>query len=79
MTWPATCKSSLGGIVPDGTITLSFAGITLDGATLRPDKDDNRKLYGAGVSQAEILHGNVPPPPSADPLYAELNLYALPK
>jgi lipid-binding SYLF domain-containing protein len=56
-----------------------FAGITLDGATLRPDKDDNRKLYGGGVTQEEILHGKVPPPAGADPLYAELSLYAPPK
>jgi lipid-binding SYLF domain-containing protein len=56
-----------------------FAGITLDGATLRPDKDDDRKLYGPGVTQAEILHGNVQPPPGADALYAELDMYAPPK
>jgi lipid-binding SYLF domain-containing protein len=54
----------------------AFAGITLDGATMRPDNDDNRKMYGAGATQEEILHGKVPPPPSAGPLYAELNMYA---
>jgi lipid-binding SYLF domain-containing protein len=53
-----------------------FAGVTLDGSTLRPDNDDNRKIYGAPATQGEILHGKVPPPPSADPLYAELNKYA---
>jgi len=53
-----------------------FAGLTLDGATLRPDKDDNQKAYGRGVTQAEILHGTVPPPASASGLYTELNRYA---
>jgi lipid-binding SYLF domain-containing protein len=52
-----------------------FAGVTLDGATLRPDKDDNDKLYGAQVTQREILHGDVRPPASADHLYAQLNMY----
>jgi lipid-binding SYLF domain-containing protein len=53
-----------------------FAGITLDGATLRPDNDDNRILYGFRVTQGELLHGKVQAPASADPLYAELNRYA---
>ncbi len=53
-----------------------FAGITLDGATLRPDNDNNHKIYGFGATQGEILHGKVQPPASADGLYAELNRYA---
>jgi len=53
-----------------------FAGISLEGATLRPDKDDNRDMYGASVTQREILRGEVKRPAVADPLYAELNRYA---
>lgn len=53
-----------------------FVGITLDGATLRPDNDDNQKLYGSALTQGEILHGKVAPPASAQHLYAELNKYA---
>jgi lipid-binding SYLF domain-containing protein len=53
-----------------------FAGITLDGATLRPDNDDNRRIYGFEATQREILHGRVQPPASAGQLYAELNTYA---
>lgn len=53
-----------------------FAGITLDGATLRPDEDDNMALYGAGFTQREILRGKVAPPEAAGPLFAELNRYA---
>ncbi|HEY1754163.1 MAG TPA: lipid-binding SYLF domain-containing protein [Bryobacteraceae bacterium] len=53
-----------------------FAGIALEGATLRPDNDDNRKIYGMPVMQAELLQGKVHPPGAADPLYAVLNRYA---
>ena len=53
-----------------------FAGIALDGATLRPDNDDNRALYGHDVTAQELLHGRVPPPAGTEPLYAELNRYA---
>ena len=53
-----------------------FAGVSLEGATLRPDNDDNRTLYGSDSSQREILTGKVHPPESANALYAELNRYA---
>jgi lipid-binding SYLF domain-containing protein len=53
-----------------------FAGISLQGATLRPDDDDNQKIYHRAVTQKEILHGDVKPPASATALYTELNKYA---
>ena len=53
-----------------------FAGISLEGATLRPDKDDNRALYGRDFTPREILTGTVRPPASAGPLYSELNAIA---
>ncbi len=53
-----------------------FAGVSLEGATMWPDKDDNTKLYGRPVSQREILEGRVPPPPGATSLYDELNRWA---
>ena len=53
-----------------------FAGVSLEGATLRPDKDDNRALYGRDVTPREILTGAVTPPASASALYAELNRVA---
>src|SRR5438552_17000779 len=46
-----------------------FAGISLDGSTLRPDKDDNQETYGSVVTQQEILTGAVKPPASASDLY----------
>jgi len=53
-----------------------FAGISLEGATLRPDNDDNTKVYGRSVTQREILRGEVKAPHSAEPLYNELNRWA---
>jgi lipid-binding SYLF domain-containing protein len=53
-----------------------FAGVSLEGATLRPDNENNRMIYGREVTPTEILKGVVKPPASAAPLYAELNRYA---
>jgi lipid-binding SYLF domain-containing protein len=53
-----------------------FAGITLGGATLRPDEDDNRALYGRDVEHKAILAGNVAGPPSVGVLAATLNKYS---
>jgi len=52
-----------------------FAGISLDGSTLRPDNEDNEAIYGRPVMQREILSGSVAPPAAAEPLYAVLNRY----
>jgi lipid-binding SYLF domain-containing protein len=53
-----------------------FAGVSLEGATLRPDNDDNREIYGRDVTPREILSGHVRRPAVARPLYTELNGYA---
>jgi len=53
-----------------------FAGVTLDGASLRADNDDNEAIYGRRLRQQEILQGNVAPPEVANRLYDELNNYA---
>jgi lipid-binding SYLF domain-containing protein len=51
-----------------------FAGVSLEGSTLRPDKKANRKLYGKDVSaKAIVLQGEVSPPPSALELLSVLN------
>jgi SH3 domain-containing YSC84-like protein 1 len=43
-----------------------FAGISLEGSTLRPDNDANQLIHGKKISAKEIaLHGAVPIPPSA--------------
>jgi len=53
-----------------------FAGVSLQGATLRPDNEANERIYGRHVGQREILRGEVPPAPVAQPLYDELNHWA---
>ena len=53
-----------------------FAGIALNGATLRPDRDEAAKLYGKEVTNREILKGEIPAPPSARPLIAQLDRYS---
>src|SRR5580693_3755316 len=51
-----------------------FAGIALEGATLRPDKDANRELYGRDIGNREILTaGDVRPPAAAERLERALN------
>jgi len=32
-----------------------FAGIALNGATLRPDKESNTELYGSGLTNRQIV------------------------
>jgi SH3 domain-containing YSC84-like protein 1 len=52
-----------------------FAGVSLEGSTLRPDKDENTALYGPNTTQQEILTGKVKPPAAAQSLYTALNRY----
>lgn len=50
-----------------------FAGISLQGATLRPDEDSNRELYGKDVENAEVLQGKIATPAAAARLESLLN------
>jgi lipid-binding SYLF domain-containing protein len=42
-----------------------FAGISLEGATLRPDEEANRELYPGGAKNREILTGDFKTPAAA--------------
>jgi len=42
-----------------------FAGIALQGATLRADSDVDRDLFGKEVNRADVLNGKVDTPPPA--------------
>jgi lipid-binding SYLF domain-containing protein len=53
-----------------------FAGISLEGATLRPDDDSNKDLYGRPLTNKEIVTGDVTPPPAASKLIEDLNKYS---
>ena len=50
-----------------------FAGISLQGATLRPDSDANEEMYGKKLENREILTGNVSAPATAAKLETLLN------
>jgi lipid-binding SYLF domain-containing protein len=50
-----------------------FAGISLEGATLRPDEDSNRELYGRDATNREILSGDFKTPAIADRFEHALN------
>jgi len=54
----------------------AFAGISLQGATLRQDEEANRALYGKNVENREIVEKNVAPPHGAEHLLALLNRYS---
>jgi lipid-binding SYLF domain-containing protein len=50
-----------------------FAGISLEGSTLRPDNDANHNLYGRSISAAQIFErSEMPSPPAATDLIAVL-------
>src|SRR5712692_242259 len=54
-----------------------FAGVSLDGAVVRQDKDDNEKLYGRKITAKEILiDGEVAAPPEARALDDTLAKYS---
>ena len=42
-----------------------FAGISLEGATLRPDGEANKELYGRDATNREILTGDFKTPAAA--------------
>jgi len=50
-----------------------FAGISLQGATMRQDNDADAELYGRKVSNKEILEGDLKPPAGAAKLEDLLN------
>jgi lipid-binding SYLF domain-containing protein len=50
-----------------------FAGVSLEGATLRPDADTNRELYGRDATNHEILTGDFQAPAVARGFERALN------
>src|SRR5882672_1543658 len=53
-----------------------FAGISLQGATLRQDLDDNAVIYGKKLTNKEIVQGPTATPKSAEGLISLLNKYS---
>ncbi|MGC8795315.1 MAG: lipid-binding SYLF domain-containing protein [Bryobacteraceae bacterium] len=53
-----------------------FAGISLQGATLRQDLDVNRRIYGKLLENRDIIEQDLPPPEPARRLIQTLNKYS---
>jgi lipid-binding SYLF domain-containing protein len=53
-----------------------FAGLSLEGATLRQDLDDNAALYGSKLENRDIVTNGRAYPRSATKLMGELNRYS---
>lgn len=53
-----------------------FAGVALNGATLREDEDWNTELYGKPLKNSEIVGGTVAAPKAAAALLSELDRYS---
>ena len=53
-----------------------FAGVSLQGATLRPDDDANKDMYGKTMSNQDVVLGSAQPPASAAGLIAALNRHS---
>ena len=50
-----------------------FAGVSLEGSTLRPDSDANTAVYERALSAKDIVRGAAPVPAAAQPLVDLLN------
>ena len=54
-----------------------FAGVSLEGSTLRPDNDANARVYGSRTDARDIaLHGKAPVPAAAKVLIETLNQHS---
>jgi lipid-binding SYLF domain-containing protein len=53
-----------------------FAGVSLQGATLRENLDDNEALYGARLTNREVISKHRTAPAAASSLLAKLNKYS---
>jgi SH3 domain-containing YSC84-like protein 1 len=53
-----------------------FAGVALEGATLRQDLDDNATLYGKKLENRDIVRNGIRAPKAAAKLIALLNRYS---
>ncbi|MBZ5594958.1 MAG: lipid-binding SYLF domain-containing protein [Acidobacteriia bacterium] len=53
-----------------------FAGIALDGATLRPDHETNAEMYGGQLTNEQILVGETKATEAGAELAADLNRYS---
>ena len=50
-----------------------FAGVSLEGSTVRPDNDANRLVYGSQIAARELVKGGTAVPSAAKPMIDILN------
>lgn len=53
-----------------------FAGLSLNGATIREDDSANREIYGHAIRNRDVIMNPTPVPPMAQRLIATLNKYS---
>ncbi len=53
-----------------------FAGVSLQGATLRQDSDDNKALYGKSIDNKDIVAQELATPKAAEKLISLFNKYS---
>jgi lipid-binding SYLF domain-containing protein len=69
----AASLKSVAGIFSYSKTKGLFAGVSLEGSGIIERRDANEKLYGRRWTARELLSGQVPPPPAAEPLMRILN------
>ena len=52
-----------------------FAGVSLQGSTLRTDDDENKQLYGRKLTAKDVVRGTIKSPAMASPLMSVLAKY----
>lgn len=69
----AASLRSVAGIFSYSKTKGLFAGVSLEGSGIIERRDANEKLYGRRWTARELLSGQVPVPPAAEPLMRVLN------
>jgi hypothetical protein len=69
----AASLKSISGIFAYSKTKGLFAGVSLEGSVLIERADANAKMYNRKVTARDLLSGNVPVPPQAEPLMRVLN------
>ena len=54
----------------------AFAGVSLDGSTMRPDDEANKELYGEKATNPDILAGKFPVPAEAKSFVTALDKFS---
>jgi hypothetical protein len=69
----AASLKSVSGIFAYSKTKGLFAGVSLEGSAIIERRDANEKMYNRKVTARDLLSGNIPVPPAAEPLTRVLN------